>query len=133
MKIYVSSPIITNISKLSNTTVAFTSSLVGSVVLYFILAFGASLYIHVTFATAVPVFPASSTNSNVNSPFSVNVYVLLPSLFVILTFSLSKLIVAVTSWFVGSTSLYPIVATGAVLSIQFTVATAVPTFPNSSS
>ena len=37
-----------------------------------------SASIHVTSALAVPLFPALSTNSNVNSPFSVNVYVFLP-------------------------------------------------------
>ncbi len=90
------------------------------------------MYIQSTFATAVPVFPAASSNSNVNSPFSVNVCVLFSSLFVIVTFSLSKLIVAVTSSLVASVVLYSIVATGATLSIQSTVTVVVPVFPNKS-
>ncbi len=112
----------------SKLIVAITSVFVRFVVLYVIVATGNVLSIHVTFATAVPVFPALSTYSNVYSPFSVNVCVF-PSCTV--TFSLLKLIVAITSPFVASIMLYEIVGTGAVLSIQSTVAVAVPVFPKS--
>ena len=47
---------------------------------------------------------------NVYSPFSVNVCVFPPST---VTFSLSNVIVATTSWFVNSVVLYVIVGTGA--------------------
>ncbi len=67
--------------------------------LYVIVATGTSLSIHVTSATAVPEFPASSTYLNVYVPFFVNVCVFPPST---VTFSLLKLIVAITSPFVCS-------------------------------
>ena len=94
-----------------------------------IVASGTSLSIHVTFAFATPLFPAGPTNTNSYSPFSVNICVFPPST---VTFSLSNVIVAVTSWFVGSWVLYVIVATGKVLSIHVTFATLLPVFPASS-
>ena len=80
---------------------ATTSWFVGFVVLYDIWAIGVVLSIQSTVAVVAPTFPASSTNSNVKLPFSVNIYEFFPSLFVIVTFVLSKSIVAVTYWFVG--------------------------------
>ena len=114
---------------LSNVTVAITFWFVNSFISYVIVAFGKVLSIFVTVAVAVPAFPALSTKLNVNVPLSVNVYVLFPSLFVIVTFSSLNVIVAIISWFVLYSALYFIVATGAILSIQSTVAVAVPAFP----
>ena len=91
-----------------------------------------SLEIHVTSTVAVPLFPTASSNSNVNSPFSVNVYLFFPSLFVILTFSLSNVIVAVTGSVVSFSVLYTIVPTGATLSIQSTLIGIIPLLPLSS-
>ena len=54
-----------------------------------------------TSAVAVPIFPAASIKANSNTPFSVNVYVLLPSLLVIVASS-SIVNVATTSLFVAS-------------------------------
>lgn len=62
-------------------------------------AFSSNGTILSTFANAVPLFPALSWNSKVNSPFSVNVYVFFVLLFVIVTSSSLKLIVAVTDLF----------------------------------
>ena len=76
--------------------VAITSPFVASIMLYEIVGTGAVLSIQSTVAVAVPVFPKSFTNSNVNVPFSVNVYVLFPSLFFIVMLS-SELKVAITS------------------------------------
>ena len=105
---------------------AVTSWFVGFVVLYVIVAFGNVLSIQVTFAIAVPVFPAGSIYLKVNSPFSVNVWTFPPST---ITSSLSNVTVALISSFVGFVVLYVIVATGAFLSIQVTFAIAVPIFP----
>ena len=58
--------------------------------------FGCSPPIQLTLAITVPLFPTLSTNSKVKSPFSVNVYVLLPLLFVTTISSLSFVRVAVT-------------------------------------
>ena len=75
---------------------------------------------------------ALSINSNVNVPFSVNVYWFLPPLFSIVTSpssSFSKTTVAVTSLFVGFIVLYTTVASGTFLSIHVTSAIATPVFP----
>ena len=71
-----------------------------------------SLSIQFTFATAEPVFPFSSSNSNVDSPFSVNIYVSFPSLFVIVILVLGFTSLATTLPFVGSVVLYAIPAVG---------------------
>ena len=64
---------------------------------------GFSLSIQVTFAVTESSTPNSSTYSNVNSPFLLNTYWLLPPLFLIVTLSLFvNLIVAVTLLFVKS-------------------------------
>ena len=55
---------------LSNVMVASTFWLVIFVLSNVMVAFGVTLSIQSTFAIAVPVFPAWSTYSNVNSPFS---------------------------------------------------------------
>ena len=93
---------------LSNVTVATTSWFVNSVSLYVIVANGNDLSIQVTFAVAVPSFPALSINLNINSPFSVNVCVFPPSLVVVTSTSLFPLVsiiyglsVAVTFVFVS--------------------------------
>ena len=54
--------------------VATTFPLVKVDGLYSTLAVGPVVSIHVTVAVELPVFPASSTNSNVNTPSQVNVY-----------------------------------------------------------
>ena len=114
---------------LSKLIVATTGWFVASVISYEILPFGTFLSIQSTFAVAVPLFPSSFVNSNVNVPFSVNVYVSFPLLFVIVKFwsPLSK--VATTSLFVFSVISYLTVALGVVLSIQSTFAVALPSFP----
>lgn len=60
------------------------------------------LLIQFTVAVAVPVLPASSTNSNVNSPLSLKTYLSLPELLTIVTFSLNPDNVAVTDLSVSS-------------------------------
>jgi len=53
--------------------------------------------IHVTVAVASPVLPAGSLNSNTKDPFSLNVYVSCPRLFVMITHvSLNHVKVAIT-------------------------------------
>ena len=54
-----------------------------------------------TSALVLPVFPARSINSNVNSPFPVKVYPELPLLFITMIGSLHPVSVANTSWLVG--------------------------------
>ena len=61
------------IFSLSNVIVATTSWFVSSVVLKLTSAWGGVLSIQSTRAVALPVRPSSSTNSKVNSPFSVKV------------------------------------------------------------
>ena len=78
---------------------AVTSWFVGFVVLYVIVAFGISLSIQLTCASAVPLSPFAFSNANSYSPFCSKVYWLLPPLFTIFIFSWSKLIVATTSVF----------------------------------
>ena len=87
--------------------------------------------IQFTVAVAVPSFPALSTNLNVKLPFSSNVYVSLPSLFVIVTSSLGTN-VTVTDSSVKSIVLNVNSAVGSSLSIQSTVIVLVPTFPKPS-
>ena len=82
-----------------------------------------------TIAVATPLFPALSTNSNVNTPFFVNTLVALPLLFVIVISSLKSVNVTTTSLLVGSVILYLTFAVGTTLSMLFTVAMAVPLFP----
>ncbi len=89
-------------------------------------AVGAVFSIQLTIAAAVPLLPASSIYSNMYSPFSVKVCVLPP---VTVTFSLSKVTVAITSRFVLLILLYVTVGTAVCLSIQTTLATAVPLLP----
>ena len=109
--------------------VAITSWFVNVVVLYVTSAIGNTLSIHVTFASAEPVFPAASLNSNVKLPLFINVYVSFPSLFVIVISSLASSNVATTFPFVGLVTSYFIFAVGTTLSIQFTVAVTLPLFP----
>ena len=90
---------------LSNFSVATTSSLVIVVVLNVTSNFGAVLSIHVTFAVVLPLLPLSSTYSNVNSPFSVNVWVILPSLLVTVIGLIGLTNSATTSLLVGFTML----------------------------
>ena len=61
------------------------------------VSIGGSLSIHVTLAVELPVNPFSSSYSNVNSPFFVNVYSARELLFSIVTFGLLNVIVALTS------------------------------------
>ncbi len=129
---------VTTVPSLSNVIVTVTSSFVSSVISYVKLAFGNVLHIQSTSAIAVPSFPYGPLNSNVNSPFSVNVYLLLPSLFSISTSSLTSpftlnFTVTVTSLFVGSDISYSNIASGNVLQIQSTSAIAFPLFPSPSS
>ena len=74
----------TNSPSFKPTTVAITSWFVGFVVLYSIVTFGASLSIQLTTTGIVVLFPALSSNINSNLPFSLNVYEVLPSLFITL-------------------------------------------------
>ena len=115
------------ILEFSDFNVATTSLLVKVLISYSIFTF-VGTFIQSTFAVASPLLPASSTNSNVNSPFSVNVYVSFPLLFVIVTFSLGFK-VTVTGSIVFSVLLYSNSAVGTSLSIQSTFAVAVPLFP----
>ncbi len=111
----------------SKLIVATTSSHVNLfAILYVIVAFGSVLRIQSTFATAVPLFPALSTKLKVYSPLSSKVCVFPPST---VTFSSSKVMLAVTGLFVFSVVLYVIVASGTFLSIQVTSAVAVPVLP----
>ena len=110
--------------------VAVTFWFVISVISYCTEPIGATLSIQLTTALIVPLVPLLSTNSNVNSPFSVNVYVSFPSLFVIVISVLGFTTVATTSWFVISVVLYSISAVGTTISsllvissYKFTIAT----------
>ena len=78
--------------------------------------------IQFTEAVILAVFPTSSWISNTNSPFSVNVWLFEPSLFVTVMVSLSFTRVAVTSLLVGPVISYFTSADGAFLSIQSTEA-----------
>ncbi len=118
------------ILEFSDFNVATTSLLVKVLISYSIFTF-VGTFIQSTFAVASPLLPASSTNSNVNSPFSVNVYVSFPLLFVIVTFSLGFK-VTVTGFTVFSVVLYSNSAVGASLSIQSTITVIFPETPNSS-
>jgi hypothetical protein len=87
-----------------------------------------------TVAVVIPVFPTMSWNVNVKLPFPVNVYVADHELFVIVI-ALDQLNVAITLLLVivHDIGLYVIVPIGIVLSIQVTVAIALPVFPAESS
>ena len=113
-------------SSLSKLMLAVTFWFVGFVVLYVIVPTGIFLSIQSTLASLLPLFPALSIYSNVYSPFSVNVCVFPPST---VTFSLLKLMLAITSWFVSSFILYEIVAFKSSLSIQVTFASLLPVLP----
>ena len=58
--------------------------------------FSCSSVIQSTFAIALPLFPALSWNSNLNSPFFVKVCVFVPPLLVMVISSLSPVNVAIT-------------------------------------
>ena len=125
-------PLFVIVILLFDVRVAITFLFVGCVVLYLISTLDVSVVILLTTAFAVPLFPALSTNSNVNIPFFVNVYVFFPPLFVILISSLASNNVATTFLFVGCVVEYFTFAVGAVLSIFLTVAVVFPLFPSSS-
>ncbi len=116
-------------SSVTNVTTTFLFVIVS--ILYISFTFKVSL-IQLTFAVAVPLFPASSSNSNVNSPFSLNVYVLLPLLFKIVIFSLAFK-VTVTGSNVIFFVLYSSSTIGASLSIQSMSILAFPLLPTLSS
>ena len=93
---------------------------------------GAIVSIRDTVAVVLQVFPAASTNSNVNELFPVNVYDN-HELFVTVIAS-DQLIVAITFPFViePDHGIYETVAVGLTLSIQLTVAVVLPVFPTAS-
>ena len=103
VKVYVFLPLlfVIIISSDSSVKVAITSDFVFSVVLYLTLAVGSVLSIQSTVAVTSPFNPYSSTNSNVKLPFSLNLYVFLPSLLVIVSGLFSLTSIATTSIFVG--------------------------------
>ena len=69
---------------------AVTSWFVIFSILYITVISGNSLSIQSTFAIALPSFPALSIKVNSNSPFSVNIYVFFPLLFVTVISSLAS-------------------------------------------
>ena len=89
--------------------------------------------IQLTSAVALPLFPALSTNSKVNEPFSLNTTVFEPSIvLVIVMSSLGFAKVAVTCPLVQELISYSTVAVGASLSIQLTVAVILDSLPRAS-
>ena len=81
----------------AHVNVAVTFQLVAVAGLYVTVAVGAVLSIQFTVAVVSPVFPAASSNSNVNVQSAVNIYVSLAQLFVIVIHSDAHVNVAVTS------------------------------------
>ena len=92
--------------------VATTDWFVAPVVEYTIEAVGAVVSIQFTVAVVDPVFPASSTNSKMNDPLALKVYVFDPELFVMVMFSLAPVRVATTAPLVVTDGEYVTVAVG---------------------
>jgi len=91
------------------------------------------LSIFATVATALPVLPEASANVNVKLPLVVKLYVLNPSLLVIVTSSSSLVVsVAVTFSLVGPVMSYATVPVGAVVSSTITVLVSIALLPDES-
>ena len=103
---------VTVIDSEAQVKVATTDWFVAPVVEYTIEAVGAVVSIQFTVAVVEPVFPASSTNSKMNDPLALKVYVLDPELFVMVMFSLAPVRVATTAPLVVTDGEYSTVAVG---------------------